>query len=76
VLLGIVEGHRLLQVVASRDKGSEPEQAIPQGPMGLHEKRRVVQALGECEEAFSQLPCRLQLRLAFLQHPQSPQGCK
>jgi len=59
VLLGVVEGHPLLQVPSGSSPLSEIDQGRPQRVMGLQEERRVLDLLGQGEELLPQLPCRL-----------------
>ena len=55
VLLGVVEGHPLLQVGRARGKLSKPEQSSAQDAVGLQEERGVLGTLGQGEELFRQL---------------------
>jgi len=73
VLLRVVEGDPLLQVGAGCDQLSQPEQGCPQGPMGLQEERRGLEALGYAKELFRQCVRLLQLRPYQIIPPQPMQ---
>jgi hypothetical protein len=56
VLLGIVEGGALLQVYSRSGQFAEVEQGQPKRMVSLEEQSRFLEALGEGEELFRQLP--------------------
>ena len=63
VLLGIIEGHPLLQVRSGQRQLSQVEQSgLPQRAVGRQKERGVLDTLGQGEELLPQLPRRLELR--------------
>src|SRR5713101_8795142 len=62
VLLGVVEGHPLLQVLPGRGKLSKMEQGTPQRLVGPQEVSWVVHDLGQAQKLLPELTRRLMLR--------------
>ena len=63
VPLGVVKGHRLLQVRAGRGQLTKPEQGLAHLPVTGHQARWITLALGQAEELLCQLLRRLVLPL-------------
>ena len=59
MLLGIVEGHALLQVCTGASELSQPYQGIPQHMVGHQQGLHLSYTLGQGQELLSQLACRL-----------------
>ena len=73
MLLGIIQGHALLQVGAGGGQLAEMVQGIPQRAVGHDEERGVLEALRQAEELLSQLLRRLVLCPRIMKVPQPPQ---
>ena len=59
MLLGIIQGHALLQVVSGRGQLAEMIQGIAQRAVGHNEECGILEALRQTEELLSQFSRRL-----------------
>jgi hypothetical protein len=59
MLLGVVEGHPLLQIRSRKGKLSEPGEDLPQHAVGFQEECRVLRTLRQAKELSSEIPCCL-----------------
>ena len=73
VLLGIIEGHALLQVMAACGKCTDKEQAVAQRAMGFQGEGRIVGTFRQGAELFPELARHLEFLTRQIKQPQPPQ---